>query len=292
MGQNFLNVDLVRLSQTALPIAKPYDKDKNGTLDKKEYENFIKAWEKEHPNDSPLLMQLHTQKLSTEAEHLGAECDYEFPKGVLTEDELKKFMELYDKSGLTTPFKKNTTVKGVLTGEDDDKYYVSADKYESPDDNWRNNFKVKKALFTNWLKLDVIGYKGSDKFFHAVGNYEAMMAGPEKTVKKVCAGQDEDKRRNSPRPEADYTEDLYANWLGREFAKMYPNQNAHEVFKALAPKGFDTSKSQKSATTLFYEKTKSQDNWFNRKINQYTNYFKENYIIQRLKKEISDFTSD
>ena len=50
--------------------------------------------------------------------------------------------------------------------------------------------------------------------------------------------------------EADYAEDLYANWLGREFAKMYPAESPHELFASLAPKGFDIEQSKKSIAEL------------------------------------------
>ena len=58
MGK-FVNVDLVRLSQKALPIAKQYDKDTNGTLDEKEYQEFMTVWDEQNKDKSPLLMQLH-----------------------------------------------------------------------------------------------------------------------------------------------------------------------------------------------------------------------------------------
>lgn len=286
MGNEFVNIDLVRLSQKALPVAKPFDADHNGNLDKSEYKKFIDIWNKDH-KENPLLMQLHIKTLSAEAQKLAQICDEDNYKGVLTENELKKFMELCEKNGIKSPFKQGVSLKTVLTGEETPKI-VSHKQYKDNEDSFINNYMARCALFTNWLKLDVIGYKGSDKFFHAVGNYEAMMAGAEKTVKQVCAGQDKDKRENSKRPEADYTEDLYANWLGREFAKMYPNECPQELFSALAPNGFDIEESKKSPTKLMYENTKEKDGWIKGKINKYIDFFKEKYVRERFWEEIKE----
>ena len=115
-----------------------------------------------------------------------------------------------------------------------------------------------------------------------------MSAGAESCVKKVCAGQDDDKRKNSQRPEADYTEDLYANWLGREFAKMYPGEEPHDLFAPLAPNGFDIEKSKKSPAALICEQSKDKDGFFSKKYKQYTSYLKEKYVRDRFMKEVKD----
>lgn len=287
MGKEFINVDLVRLSQTAQPIAKTFDKDKNGTLDKNEYGAFIQNWNTSHKDQSPLLMQLHIKTLNKEAEQIAKRCDKDNYKGILTESELQEFMSLCEKSKIKTPFKKGTSVRSVLTGDDNEK--LKSDKvFQEEGSDFIDKYFVKCALFNNWLKLDLIGYKGSDKFFHAVGNYEAMSCGSEECVKKVCAGQDDDKRKNSPRPEADYTEDLYANWLGREFAKMYPGKKPHDLFAPLAPNGFDIEKSKKSPITLMQEASKNNDGYFKKKYNQYTGYLKEKYVRNRFFKEVKE----
>lgn len=285
MGNNFVNVDLVRLSQKALPQAKNYDKDKNGTLDEKEYNEFISIWEKEHKNQNPLLMQLHINTLNDEAKKLAEVCDSDKYKGVLTESEIQKFMDMSEKQGIKNPFKQGVTVKAVLTGEDTETRTAKQEYKEKPNDFF-NNYFVKLALFTNWLKLDTISYKGSDKYFHAVGNYEAMAAGAESSVKNVCAGQDADKRNNAKRPEADYTEDLYANWLGREFYKMYPGEVPHDIFAPLAPTGFNVEKSKRSPAELIYDNSKQKAGWLQEKMEKYFNYFKEEYIRNRFVKEI------
>ena len=285
MGK-FVNVDLVRLSQKALPIAKQYDKDTNGTLDEKEYQEFMTIWDKENKDKSPLLMQLHMNTLTEQAQALAQQCDTDEYKGVLTEGEIQKFMDLCEKQNIKTPFKKGTSIKAVLTGNDFEKLTAHKRFQEQPKGPI-NNYFVKLALFTNWLKLDTMGYKGSDKFFHAVGNYEAMMAGPEKYVKEVCTGQDKDKRENSKRPEADYTEDLYANWLGREFYKMYPGESPHEIFAPLAPTGFDIEKSKQPPAKIIYNNAIEKKGWLRNKISQYLNYFKLGYVRERFFKESS-----
>lgn len=287
MGNEFVNVDLVRFSQTAQPLAKTFDKDKNGTLDKDEYNEFIGKWNAEHKDKNPLLMQLHIKTLNQEAEKIAKICDKDNYKGVLTESEIQEFMSLCEKLNIKNPFKKGTSVKAVLTGDDSTKL-TSNKVFQDKGDSFLDEYFVKCALFANWLKLDVMGFKGSDKFFHAVGNYEAMSAGAEKCVKKVCAGQDQDKRKNSKRPEADYTEDLYANWLGREFAKMYPGKEPHDLFAPLAPNGFDVEKSKKSPAALMREASKNKDGYFVKKYKQYTGYLKEKYVRERFVKEIKD----
>ncbi len=286
MGNNFVNLDLVRLSQKALPCAKIYDKDKNGTLEEKEYHEFINMWDKENKGKSPLLMQLHINTLNENAKALAQQCDSDEYKGVLTEAEIEKFIELCEKHDIKNPFKKGTSLKAVLTGDTSEVITTNKEFKEKSKDFFSNYF-VKLALFTNWLKLDAISYKGSDKFFHAVGNYEAMVAGAEESVKEVCAGQDKDKRENSKRPEVDYTEDLYANWLGREFYKMYPDKNPHDLFAPLAPVGFDIEKSKQSPAKILYDNAKKEDGWLKDKIKQYLNYFKLDYVRVRFIKEIS-----
>ena len=87
---------------------------------------------------------------------------------------------------------------------------------------------------------------------------------------------------------ADYTEDLYANWLGREFAKMYPDKDAHDVFADLAPTGFDVEKSKKSATKLTFNAAKGSESWLKQKFNEYFNYLKVDYIADRFVQEIKD----
>ena len=277
----------MRFSQTAQPLAKTFDKDKNGTLDKDEYNEFIGKWNAEHKDKNPLLMQLHIKTLNQEAEKIAKICDKDNYKGVLTESEIQEFMSLCEKLNIKNPFKKGTSVKAVLTGDDSTKL-TSNKVFQDKGDSFLDEYFVKCALFANWLKLDVMGFKGSDKFFHAVGNYEAMSAGAEKCVKKVCAGQDQDKRKNSKRPEADYTEDLYANWLGREFAKMYPGKEPHDLFAPLAPNGFDVEKSKKSPAALMREASKNKDGYFVKKYKQYTGYLKEKYVRERFVKEIKD----
>ena len=286
MGKNAINVDLARISQNALPIAKKYDKDGNKTLSPEEYKAFMEFWSKNN-TESPLLMQLHMETLNEETYKIAQLCDTDENKGVLTENELKAFMDKYEESGLEHPFKEGTTVKEVLTGKKGSAI-SSEEEYKDRKPNVFNQAKVRERLFTNWLKLDIMEYIGSDKFFHAVGNFEAMQVGAEETVKKVCAGQDQDKRENCPRPEADYTEDLYANWLGREFAKMYPDKDAHDVFADLAPKGFNVEKSKKSAFSLTFKTSKSNEGWLKQKFNEYVNYFKVDYIADRFKQEIKD----
>lgn len=292
MGKDFVNVDLVRLSQKALPIAKPYDNDKNGTLNEKEYKKFINLWEQENKDKSPLLMQLHINTLNENAKIIAEQCDIDKYKGVLTESEIQAFMDTCEKQGIKNPFKEMVTVKAVLTG-DESKKITTQKIFKDKPDNLINNYFVKLALFSNWLKIDAMGYKGSDKFFHAVGNYEAMMAGSEKCVKKVCAGQDKDKRENAQRPEADYTEDLYANWLGREFYKMYPDKIPHDLFEPLAPTGFDIKKSKQPPAKIIYNNTKENDGWLSCKVKQYLDYLKLEYVRDRFVKETTGvFVSD
>lgn len=280
-----ISYDLVRFSQKALPIAKKYDADGNKTLDATEYKNFISEWAQNNSSASPLLMQLHISSLTEEAKKIALECDTDELKGVLTELELQAFMDKYDESGLKKVFKNNVDLYEILTGKKQEDL-VSNGELEEKNSNLFNKLGVKWALFNNWLKLDVMNFRGTDKFFHAVGNFEAMQMGTEAEVKKVCADQDEDKRNHMQRPEADYTEDLYANWLGRELAKEYPNENPHNLFKALAPTSFDTQKAEKNIIKLALEQNSEKDNWLKNKFIQYKEYFAEDFINERFKNEI------
>lgn len=276
------SVELIRFSQKALPIAKSHDNDNNGNLDDGEYINFKKEWDKDYPTESPFLMQLHTKTLSKNAYNIAKECDsLDEYKEILTGLELKLFMDKCEEFNIETPFKEGTNIKTVLTGEDAPKLNSTKKVYKC-NDNIINGTKVRTILLKNWLKLDIMNFKGSDKFFHAVGNYEAMKCGNEKTVKKICAGQDEDKRKESPRAEEEYTDDLYANFLGREFAKMYPHNSPHDMMEPLAPTGFDVQKSKKNVFELLSESDKSVLS----KIKQYIGYLKEKYVRERIIKEV------
>ena len=289
MSINFINIDLVRLSQIALPIAKKHNTDNDGNLNETEYKNFMAEWNKEHSGESPLLMQLHTKTLTEEALKIAEQCDnIDDYKGVLTEEELKKFMDLCQEKKITNIFKKGVTPQSVITGDETATINYTGSEYKSKDNG---SAKVRLKLFENWLKLDIMSFKGSDKFFHAVGNFEAMNAGDEKIVKEVCSGQDEDKRSNMQRPENDYTEDLYANFLGREFAKMYPDEDPHNLFSGLAPKGFDVEKSKSSAVELLKQESEGKDGYINQKLKQYTSYFKESYIVERFITEFKETLS-
>ena len=163
MGKNAINVDLARISQNALPIAKKYDKDGNKTLSPEEYKAFMEFWSKNN-TESPLLMQLHMETLNEETYKIAQLCDTDENKGVLTENELKAFMDKYEESGLEHPFKEGTTVKEVLTGEKGSAI-SSEEEYKDRKPNVFNQAKVRERLFTNWLKLDIMEYIGSDKFF-------------------------------------------------------------------------------------------------------------------------------
>ena len=57
-------VNLTRFSQKALPIAKKYDIDNNGSLNTDEYNKFISVWNQENEGTSPYLMQLHTRYIA------------------------------------------------------------------------------------------------------------------------------------------------------------------------------------------------------------------------------------
>jgi len=249
-----MGIDLVRFSQTALPVARAFDKDKNKTLDHGEYASFEDKWNKEHSNKSPLLMQLHMNTLNDNAKKIAAECDTDDLKGVLTEGEIQKFMDECERRGINNPFKKGTSVKSVLTGELTDS--IKSDQtYESKSRSWISDLKIKYTLAKNLSKLTIINFRGSDKFFHAVGNFEAMQKGSEESLKRFCQKQDEEKQ-NETRTENDRTEDLYANWLGQKFARMYPDAEPHELFSPLAPTGFNIEKSKRSVVRLFAENNK------------------------------------
>lgn len=276
-------VDITRFSQEALPEAKKFDSDKNGSLNSDEYNKFISVWGQANPSKSPYLMQLHINTLTDEAKKIAEECDTDDLKGVLTECELEEFMKKYEASGITYAFKNGVDVSEAITG-------VRTQELSQNEalENYKNNifhkFEVKFALFKNWLKLDLMNYKGSDKFFHAVGNYEAMRVGRESEVEKVCAGQDADKRSDMQRSEADYAEDLYANWLGREFAKIYPTESPHELFAPLAPKGFNVEQSKKSVAKLVYDS--DSDGILSQKYKEYKEFFKEEFILKRFYEEL------
>ena len=286
MGDPLNNIDLVRFSQKALPLAKQFDKDKNKTLDSTEFAEFMTKWDSEHSGESPLLMQLHIKSLTENAARLAEMCDnIDKYKGVLTEEELKMFMEACEKNGLKEIFKDGISLRTVLTGEDDSVDYQGAPYKEKPK-NVKNDTNARIKLFENWMKLDIMSYQGSDKFFHAVGNFEAMQCGNEDVVKSVCGDQDEDKRNNTPRNENDYTEDLYANFLGREFGKMYPKMDAHDLMSPLAPTGFDVEESKESVPKLLKKTSKNNDGYISNKVKKYFGYFKENYILSRFISEM------
>lgn len=288
MGSKFVNVDLVRLSQEALPIAKKYNKDSDNSLNQTEYNNFLTEWNKKNSAKSPLLMQLHMKTLSDKAAKIAKICDgIDSYKDVLTEAELKKFMYLCEKNNINDIFKPGTTLKTVLTGKDE-KFTYNGASYKAKPKSKISDLKVRLKLFENWLKLDVISYKGSDKYFHSVGNFEALKYGSENTIKDICKKQDLDKRNNAKRPENDYTEDLYANFLGITFGKMYPDENPHDTMSALAPKGFDIEKSKKSGIKLFYENAKDDSKFIIKKSKEYFGFLKESYIIKRYFLEIKD----
>lgn len=276
------NIDLVRLSQRALPIAKSFDKDKSGDLDKTEYGLFMAKWAEHFGNESPMLMQLHISALNDEAAEIAQRCDTDDLKGVLTEVELKTFMDEYDKSGLATPFKTGVDVYAVLRGEPHSTLI---------EDNVKNltkfglfNFiKSGYQLFKNLVKRDVMNYKGSDKFFHAVANFEGLQSGSEKSVKSWCSAQDKFKRKSFDRSEADFAEDLYANWLGREFAKLYPDENPQELFEALAPNGFDVEESKKGWIALTSSELQ-QNELISKLESNSIAYFEESFLAKKLMK--------
>lgn len=268
-------INLTRLSQEALPVAKKYDIDRSGDLNAEEQEKFLSVWNQQNPGKSPLLMQLHIKSLSEDARIIAEECDIDGLKGILTEGEIKEFMDKYEASGIKYAFKNGADVAEAITGTRKRELEQSG-QLENYKNNILNKFDVKFALYRNWLKLDIMNYKGSDKFFHAVGNFEAMLVGSETMVEKICAGQDEDKRSSMQRSETDYTEDLYANWLGREFAKMYPTETAHDLFAPLAPRGFDIEKAKKDIIELAFD-TK-ENNWIQKKCQKYIRFFKESFI--------------
>ena len=248
----FNKIDIVRFSQKALPIAKNYDKNNSGSLEKDEYSKFIEVWQKNYGNISPLLMQLHISSLTEEAKLIAEKCDKDSIKGVLTETELKEFMDEYDKSGLETPFKDGCDLNEILSGQGE---YLTSTKKEKKRTGFGliNFFKSGYQLFKNLVKRDQMNYKGSDKYFHAVANFEGINAGSEKSVKKLCDAQDQFKRKNFDRCEADFAEDLYANWLGREMAKIHPDANPHDLFSSLAPTGFDIEKSKTGWVKLLFD---------------------------------------
>lgn len=287
MGKNYSEIDLYRFSHNAQPVAKSCDANNNGKLEENEYNKFLSIWQsKTSKNTNPLLMQLHIKTLQGLAKEIAEYCDKDEYKGVLTESELQNFLDICEKEQVKNPIKIGTSIKTILTGEENEKLKPKKEYKEKPE-KFINTYttKTQLKLFENWLKLDIINYKGSDKFFHAVGNYEGMEVGKENIVKIICKGQDEDKRKNSPRATGDYTEDMYANWLGREFAKMYPDETPQELFKDLAPKGFDIEESKKPAVKLFIENAIDKDGWTTKKIKQYIGYFKEKYVLIRFLKE-------
>lgn len=244
------HVELTRFSQKALPIAKKYDKNDSGKLEENEYKEFIEIWNKKYGSESPLLMQLHLSSLNEDAKIIAEKYDTDDLKGVLTEVELLNFINEYENSDLKTPFKDGADLYAILRGEEPKKNLIK--NYTNKVSRFGLISFVQSGieLFKNLLKRNLMNYKGSDKFFHAVGNYEGLLKGDENSVKKLCDAQDKIKRKSTERTQGDYAEDLYANFLGREFAKIYPNENPHELFAALAPKGFNTEFSAKNVLTM------------------------------------------
>jgi hypothetical protein len=246
----FEKVDISRFSQKALPIAKTFDKNHSGSLEKNEYNNFINFWQEKFSDENPLLMQLHLSSLNKEARTIAENCNKDSYEDILTGTELSDFIKKYKQSGLKTPFKEGVDLNAIIKG---DFNHIIQPEVQKKKKNW-GLFKIFKSgyqLFKNLVKKEVINYIGADKYFHAVGNFEGVNAGSEKTVKILCNAQDKIKRKTFDRAEADFAEDLYANWLGREMAKLYPKANPHELFEALAPNGFDIEKAKMSWVKLW-----------------------------------------
>lgn len=237
-------INLTRLSQKALPEAKLFDINNSGSLEEQEYSTFWAYWQAKYGNENPMLMQLHLSSLTDDARAIAETCNIDLYKDVLTETELLDFIEKYDASGLKTPFKEGVDLSAIIKGEHN--CVLKNEPLKKYSWGMLKLLKSGYQLFKNLVKKNQMNYKGADKYFHAVGNFEAIKAGNEDSVKKLCSVQDSYKRNHFNRMEGDFAEDMYANWLGRELAKLYPNEDPHELFATLAPTGFDIEESKNS----------------------------------------------
>ena len=274
----FNKIDIARFSQKALPIAKSFDKNNSGALEEDEYNNFIQLWQNKYNNENPLLMQLHLNALTDEARTIAESCNIDSYKEVLTETELLDFIEKYEQSGLSTPFKTGIDLNAILKGKSDKIMNVEESKNKK---GWGvfNFIKSGYQLFKNMIKKEQMNYIGADKFFHSVGNFEGLKAGSEKSVQKLCNTQDKIKRNNFDRCEGDFAEDMYANWLGREMAKLYPNENPNELFAPLAPTGFDLEESKLGWVELVCKN--GLCNSIKKLSNAVTRHFNESFIAKK-----------
>lgn len=273
-------INITRFSQKALPVAKTFDIDKSGSLEASENQMFMEYWQSNYADENPMLMQLHLNSLTDEARAIAESCNTDSYKEVLTDTELQEFMEKYDKSGLKTPFKEGVDLNAVLRGES--KVVLKSETKKRKGFGLMNLLKSGYQLFKNLVKKNQMNYKGADKYFHAVGNFEGLLVGNEKSVKKLCGAQDDYKRNNFDRVDGDFAEDMYANWLGREFAKLYPNEDPHDLFEPLVPTGFDVEESKKGWVEILCKNGLS--NTVSNTATMISGYFSESLFAKKFSK--------
>lgn len=235
----FVNVDLTRLSREALNMARPFDKNKDKTLQEDEYNCFMQEWNKQHNEQSPLLVKLNIKSLNDNIAEIAQKFDnLDSYKGILTEEELKKFIEYCEQNNIKDVFKKGTTVNDIINGTNEYNE-TSSNRDAGSKLNFSNKIEMYYKLFRNFRKFKNLNYLGSDKYFHAVGNYQSIQLSDYDTVKNVF---DKEAEKKGNRPVFDVAEDMFANWLGRKLGEMYPDKDAYSLFSALAPEKLDIKK--------------------------------------------------
>lgn len=237
----FSNVDLTRLSREALSIARAFDKNKDKTLQESEFNCFMQEWDKEHKGKSPLLVQLNMKSLNDNVIEIAKRFDnLDGYKGTLTEAELKNFIEYCEKNNITKVFKTGATLNDIINGTDE--YNESSSNQDAKSGQTSNKFsflnkiEMYYKLLRNFRTFKSLNYLGSDKYFHAVGNYQSIQLADNESVK---AAFDKEASKKKDRPIFDIAEDMFANWIGRELGEMYPGKDAYSLFEALAPEKMD-----------------------------------------------------
>ena len=236
----FSNVDLTRLSREALNMARPYDKNKDKTLQKDEYDSFMSEWNKTHKEKSPLLIQLNIRSLDDSVMEIAKKFDnLDNYNGTLTEVEIKNFIEYCEENNLEKVFKNGATLNDIINGTNEYNEKVSNNDNAKTKFKLFNKAKMYYKLIRNFRTFKKLNYLGSDKYFHAVGNYQSIQLVNDDTVKEAF---DREARSKKDRPDFDIAEDMFANWIGRELGKMYPGKDAYTFLSSLAPEKLDIEK--------------------------------------------------
>ena len=229
----FSNIDLTRLSREALNMARSYDTNGDKTLQQDEYNNFMQEWNKSNKEKSPLLVQLNIKSLKDSIIEIAKNFDnLDGYEGVLTEVEIKNFIEYCENNGIEKVFKNGATLNDIINGTDEYNEESVSSEISKTSTNIFKKIEMYYKLIRNFRTFKKLNYLGSDKYFHAVGNFQSIQLADDKTVKEAF---DKEAKTKKDRPVFDIAEDMFANWIGRELGKIYPKKDAYSFLSALAP---------------------------------------------------------